>query len=81
MKEIYCSGGSGFDKSGWYDLFKIYGRRWVLCFQFIFPGDKCENLGVGREDKCERWQNGVGRGWGKERCWLKEGEKIERRGG
>ncbi|KAK3340759.1 cytochrome P450 [Neurospora tetraspora] len=27
VKEIYCSGGSGFDKSRWYDLFKVYGRR------------------------------------------------------
>lgn len=29
LKEIYCSGGSGFDKTEFYDLFKIYGRRWV----------------------------------------------------
>lgn len=27
LKEIYCSGGSGYDKTGFYDLFKIYGRR------------------------------------------------------
>ena len=27
LKEIYCSGGSGYDKSDFYDLFKIYGRR------------------------------------------------------
>ena len=28
VKEIYCSGGSGYDKAHWfYDLFKIYGRR------------------------------------------------------
>ncbi|KAK3391929.1 cytochrome P450 [Sordaria brevicollis] len=27
VKEIYCSGGSGYDKSAWYDLFKVYGRR------------------------------------------------------
>ncbi|EGO58069.1 hypothetical protein NEUTE1DRAFT_82239 [Neurospora tetrasperma FGSC 2508] len=32
VKEIYCSGGSGFDKSGWYDLFKIYGRRTMFTF-------------------------------------------------
>ena len=37
VKEIYCSGGSGYDKSGWYDLFRVYGRRWVLCFTFL-PG-------------------------------------------
>ncbi|KAG5928591.1 hypothetical protein E4U53_002620 [Claviceps sorghi] len=29
LKEIYCSGGSGYDKSHFYDLFKIYGRRFV----------------------------------------------------
>ncbi|OAA44857.1 Cytochrome P450 [Metarhizium rileyi] len=27
LKEIYCSGGSGYDKSDFYNLFKIYGRR------------------------------------------------------
>ncbi|KAL7814975.1 cytochrome P450 [Trichoderma aethiopicum] len=27
LKEIYCSGGSGYDKTEFYDLFKIYGRR------------------------------------------------------
>ncbi|KJZ76025.1 hypothetical protein HIM_04481 [Hirsutella minnesotensis 3608] len=27
IKEIYCSGGSGYDKTSFYDLFKIYGRR------------------------------------------------------
>ncbi|KAG5945466.1 hypothetical protein E4U59_005719 [Claviceps monticola] len=27
LKEIYCSGGSGYDKSQFYNLFKIYGRR------------------------------------------------------
>jgi hypothetical protein len=27
LKEIYCSGGSGFDKTEFYDLFQIYGRR------------------------------------------------------
>ncbi|KAG5982500.1 hypothetical protein E4U55_001836 [Claviceps digitariae] len=27
LKEIYCSGGSGYDKSHFYDLFRIYGRR------------------------------------------------------
>lgn len=29
LKEIYCSGGSGYDKSHFYDLFRIYGRRFV----------------------------------------------------
>ncbi|KAG5928127.1 hypothetical protein E4U42_001237 [Claviceps africana] len=29
LKEIYCSGGSGYDKSHFYDLFKIYGTRFV----------------------------------------------------
>lgn len=29
VKEIYCSGGSGYDKTDFYDLFKIFGRRWV----------------------------------------------------
>ncbi|KAF4591562.1 Cytochrome P450 [Ophiocordyceps camponoti-floridani] len=27
IKEIYCSGGSGYDKSDFYDMFKIFGRR------------------------------------------------------
>ncbi|KAM3563281.1 hypothetical protein MY1884_001326 [Beauveria asiatica] len=27
IKEIYCSGGSGYDKTEFYDLFTIYGRR------------------------------------------------------
>ncbi|KAB5558443.1 cytochrome P450 [Coniochaeta sp. 2T2.1] len=27
MKEIYCSSGSGFDKTEFYDLFMVYGRR------------------------------------------------------
>lgn len=27
VKEIYCSGGSGYDKTDFYDLFKVYGRR------------------------------------------------------
>lgn len=29
VKEIYCSGGSGYDKTEFYDLFKVYGRRWI----------------------------------------------------
>lgn len=28
LKEIYCSSGSGYDKTEFYDLFKIYGRRY-----------------------------------------------------
>ncbi|ROV99147.1 hypothetical protein VMCG_06643 [Cytospora schulzeri] len=27
VKEIYCSGGSGYDKTEFYDLFTVYGRR------------------------------------------------------
>lgn len=27
VKEIYCSSGSGYDKSAFYDLFTIWGRR------------------------------------------------------
>ena len=27
LKEIYGSGGSGYDKSDFYDLFRVYGRR------------------------------------------------------
>lgn len=27
VKEIYGSGGSGYDKTEFYDLFKVYGRR------------------------------------------------------
>ncbi len=28
VKEIYCSGGGGYDKTEFYDLFKVYGRRY-----------------------------------------------------
>lgn len=27
VKEIYCSSGSGYDKTEFYDLFRVYGRR------------------------------------------------------
>ncbi|KAK4106461.1 cytochrome P450 3A13 [Parathielavia hyrcaniae] len=27
VKEIYCSGGSGYDKTEFYDMFRVYGRR------------------------------------------------------
>lgn len=27
IKEIYCSGGSGYDKTEFYDMFRIFGRR------------------------------------------------------
>ena len=27
VKEIYCSAGSGYDKTEFYDLFRVYGRR------------------------------------------------------
>lgn len=27
LREIYCSGGSGYDKTEFYDLFKVYKRR------------------------------------------------------
>ena len=30
VKEIYCSGGSGYDKTEFYDLFKVYGRRYAV---------------------------------------------------
>ncbi|GJC95547.1 cytochrome P450 [Colletotrichum higginsianum] len=30
VKEIYCSGGSGYDKTEFYDLFRVYGRSNVL---------------------------------------------------
>jgi hypothetical protein len=29
LKEIYSSGGSGYDKTEFYDLFQVYGRRFV----------------------------------------------------
>jgi hypothetical protein len=28
IKEIYCSGGSGYDKTEFYDLFQAYGKRY-----------------------------------------------------
>lgn len=33
VKEIYCSAGSGYDKTEFYDLFKIFGRRY-LCTSY-----------------------------------------------
>jgi len=36
VKEIYCSGGSGYDKTEFYDLFQVYGRRYVA-FRLEFP--------------------------------------------
>lgn len=30
VKEIYCSNGSGYDKTAFYNLFTIYGRRYDL---------------------------------------------------
>ncbi|KOS19783.1 putative sterigmatocystin biosynthesis P450 monooxygenase [Escovopsis weberi] len=27
LKEIYCSGGSGYDKTEFYDMFQVFGRR------------------------------------------------------
>jgi len=36
VKEIYCSGGSGYDKTEFYDLFRVYGRRYGT-------GEKCRS--------------------------------------
>jgi hypothetical protein len=33
VKEIYCSGGSGYDKTEFYDMFKVYGRRYAVLSQ------------------------------------------------
>lgn len=30
VKDVYCSGGSGYDKTEFYDLFRVYGRRLVV---------------------------------------------------
>lgn len=27
VREIYCSGGSGYDKTEFYNMFRVYGRR------------------------------------------------------
>lgn len=35
VKEIYCSGGSGYDKTEFYDMFKVYGRRYGVFFAGI----------------------------------------------
>jgi hypothetical protein len=37
LKEIYCSGGSGYDKTEFYDLFTIFGRRTM--FTMLYKGD------------------------------------------
>ncbi len=42
VKEIYCSGGSGYDKTEFYDLFKIHGRRTMFTT-------------LNKEDVCAHW--------------------------
>ncbi|KAK3331960.1 cytochrome P450 [Cercophora scortea] len=37
VKEVYCSGGSGYDKTEFYDLFTVYGRRTM--FTTLNKGD------------------------------------------
>ena len=34
VKEIYCSGGSGYDKTEFYNLFAVYGKRFGA---ILFP--------------------------------------------
>ncbi len=36
IREIYCSGGGGYDKTEFYDLFQPYGRRYVLISIWVF---------------------------------------------
>lgn len=47
LKEIYCSGGSGYDKSDFYNLFRIYGRRFASLFLISFG---CQNFQEGCSD-------------------------------
>ena len=63
VKEIYCSGGSGYDKSAWYDLFRVYGRRWVLCSFFLLVISAVQNGGWGNGGCLELRRNGAGDGW------------------
>lgn len=37
VKEIYCSGGSGYDKTEFYNLFQVYGTRYVWWIQKDSP--------------------------------------------
>ena len=37
MKEIYMSGGSGYDKTEFYDLFKQYNTKYVSCPAVLAP--------------------------------------------
>lgn len=39
VKEIYCSSGSGYDKTEFYDLFQVYGRRTM--FTTLNKDDVC----------------------------------------
>jgi len=49
VKEIYCSGGSGYDKTEFYHLFRAYGRRLVLtaamrpiyCHTYTYQKGRC----------------------------------------
>jgi hypothetical protein len=43
VKEIYCSGGSGYDKTNFYDLFKVYGKRYNSSRIYI-PAMSCTRL-------------------------------------
>lgn len=36
VKEIYSSGGSGYDKTEFYNLFQVYGRRYGGLFSMAF---------------------------------------------
>jgi hypothetical protein len=50
LKEIYCSGGSGYDKSDFYNLFRIFGRR------FVYAENEPSRCAEWLADK---WQNHV----------------------
>lgn len=41
LKEIYTSGGSGYDKTEFYNLFTVFGRRTM--FSTLVKGDVCSH--------------------------------------
>ena len=58
VKEIYGSGGSGYDKTEFYDLFKVYGRRQVFpAISWRGSADRTgqDNVHYFEQERC-RWQ-------------------------
>ncbi|KAJ9154735.1 Cytochrome P450 [Pleurostoma richardsiae] len=83
VKEIYCSGGSGYDKTEFYNLFQIYGRRTMFSTlnrddharRKRLLADRYANSNVLKQDSIhgiqERSENFV------QRCRSSEGKSLD----